>query len=117
MENKEYCFCIEDDELNSFLSFCEVNKITFSNGNRFPLGETTFVLKDNEITAVELSDDNDYYDWDVFVEEYYTDLFCGMSIKEVVNKLKSDRYSFDGSHFRYGKFLLDPEWALGCLEY
>ena len=116
MKNKEYCFCIEDDELNSFLSFCEVNNITFSNGNRFPLGETTFVLKNNEITSVELSDDDDCDDWDDFVEKYYTELFYGMPTKEVISKLESDKYSFDGLNFTYGNFLLDSEYVFGCLD-
>ena len=116
MENKEYCFCIEEDYLDDFLSFCEVNNITFSNGNRFPIGETTFVLKNNEITAVELSDDDDCDDWDGFVEEYYSDLFSDMSTKKAINKLKSDRYSFNGSNFTYGKFWIDPECILGCLD-
>ena len=91
MKNKEYCFCIEDDELNSFLSFCEVNNITFGNGNRFPLGETTFVLKNNEITAVKLSDDGYCDDWDDFVEDYYSDLFNWMTTKDIDNKLISDK--------------------------
>lgn len=102
MKNKEYCFCIEDDELNSFLSFCEVNNITFSNGNRFPLGETTFILKDNEIAPVKLSDDDDCDDWDYFVEDYYSDLFKEMNTKDIVNKLKSDRFYFDEGYFVYG---------------
>ena len=113
MKNKEYCFCIEDSELDSFLSFCEVNNITFSNGNRFPLGETTFVLKNNEVTAVVLSDDDDYDDWEYFSEKYYSDLFAGLSTKEIVNKLKSDKYYFDGLNFIYGEFSLDSENALG----
>ena len=116
MKNREYRFCIEDDELDSFLSFCEVNNIPFSNGNRFPLGETTFVLKNNEITAVELSDDDACSDWDDFIEEYYSDLFCDMPTKYIIDKLKSDRYSFDGSYFTYGKIYLNPESILGCLD-
>lgn len=116
MKNKKYCFCIEDDELNSFLSFCEVNNITFSNGNRFPLGETTFVLKNNEVTAVALSDDDDCDDWEYFSEKYYNDLFAELSTKEIINKLKSDKYSFDGLNFIYGEFSLDSENALGYLD-
>ena len=115
MKNKEYCFCIEEDELDSFLSFCEVNNIIFSNGNRFPLGETTFVLKNNEITAVTLSDDDDCDDWEYFIERYYQDLFDGLSTKEIINKIISDRYYFDGLSFIYGKIFLDPENILGCL--
>ena len=114
MKNKEYYFCIEDDDLDSFLSFCEVNNITYSNGSRFPLGKTTFVLKNNEITAV--SDIHYSYDWDDFVEEYYIDLFYGMSRKEVIGKLMSDRYSFDGLYFTYKDFLLDPEYVIDCLD-
>lgn len=116
MKNKEYCFCIENDELDSFLSFCEVNNITFSNGNRFPLGDTTFILKDKEIAPVKLSDDDDCDDWDGFVEEYYSDLFYGKPTKEIIDKLKSDRYSFEGIYFIYGDFVLDPENFLGILE-
>ena len=117
MKNREYCFCIEDDELDSFLSFCEVNNIPFSNGNRFPIGETTFVLKNNEITAVELSYDDACSDWDDFIEAYYSDLFCDMPTKCIIDKLKSDRYSFDGVYFTYGKLSLDPESMFGCLDY
>lgn len=116
MRNKEYCFCIEDDELESFLSFCEVNNITFSNGNRFPLGETTFLLRGNEIKAVELSDDDYCFDWDDFIEDYYSDLSGGLSTKDILDKLKSDGYSFNGSFFTYGEFCLDPEHVLGCLD-
>lgn len=116
MKNKEYCFCIEDDEVNSFLSFCEVNKITFGNGNRFPLGETTFVLKDNEIAPVKLSDDDDCDDWDGFVEEYYSDLFSGMSTKDIINKLKSDRYSFSEGHFIYGYLSVYCDDILGLCD-
>ena len=106
MKNKEYCFCIEDDEVDSFLSFCEVNNITFSNDNRFPLGETTFVLKNNEITAVELSDDDDCDDWDGFIGEYYSYWSYGMSTEDVIDKLISDGYSFDGQNFIYGIFFI-----------
>ena len=116
MKNKEYCFCIENYELDSFLSFCEVNNITFSNGNRFPLGETTFLLRDNEIKAVELSDDDYCFDWDDFIEDYYSDLSGGLSTKDILDKLKSDGYSFNGSFFTYGEFCLDPEDILGCLD-
>jgi hypothetical protein len=116
MKNNEYYLCIEDNELGSFLSFCEVNNITFGRGSRLPLGETTFVLKDNEVKVVELSDDDYCDDWDGFVEEYYSNLFSGMSTKKIINKLKSDRYSFDGSSFIYGELCLDPEYFLGCLD-
>lgn len=116
MRNKEYCFCIEDNELDSFSFFCEVNNITFSNGNRFPLGETTFILKNNKVTAVVLSDDNYCNDWDDFIEDYYSDLFKELSTKDILDKLKSDGYSFDGSYFTYGDFCLDPEYVLGCLN-
>lgn len=115
MKNKEYCFCIEDDELDSFLSFCEVNNITFGRGSRLPIGETTFVLKDNEVKVVELSDDDDCDDWEYFSEKYYGDLFAGLSTKEIINKLKSDKYSFDGLNFIYGAFSLYSENALGYL--
>lgn len=116
MKNNEYYFCIEDDELDSFLSFCEVNNITFSRGSRLPLGETTFVLKDNEVKVVELSDDDFCYDWYEFIEDYYSYLFNGMSTEDVINKLKSDRYSFDGSFFTYCKLNLSPDWILGELD-
>ena len=116
MKNKEYCFCIEDDELESFLSFCEVNNIAFSRGSRLPLGETTFVLKDNEIKVVELSNDDYCSDWDDFIEDYYSDLSRGLSTKDILDKLKSDGYSFNDSFFTYGEFCLDPEHVLGCLD-
>lgn len=116
MKNKEYCFCIEDDELESFLSFCDVNNISFSNGNHFPLGETTFLLRGNEIKAVKLSYDDYCCDWYDFIEDYYSDLSKGLSTKDILDKLKSDGYSFDGQKFIYNNFLLDPEDILGCLD-
>lgn len=116
MKNKEYRFCIED--ANSFLSFCEVNNITFSNGNQSPLGETIFVLKNNKTTAIGLSDDddNDYSYWDDFIEEYYSDLFSGMSTKDIINKLKSDRYSFSEGHFIYGYLSVYCDDILGLCD-
>lgn len=116
MENKEYCFLVERGEFYSFLSFCEVNKILINKNNYTPFTEATFILKGNEVKVVELSDDDYCYDWDDFVEDYYSDLFYGKSIKYVINKLKSDRYSFNGSDFTYGEFYLDPECILGCLD-
>lgn len=116
MKNREYYFCIEDDEIGRFLSFCEVNNITFGKGSRLPLGKTTFVLKDNEVKVVELSDDDFYCDWYEFIEDYYSDLFNGMPTEDVINKIKSDRYSFDGSFFTYGELNLSPDWFLGELD-
>lgn len=115
MENNEYYFCIEDFELDSFLSFCEVNNISFDDYRGFPLGETTFVLKNNKI-SLKLSDDDFRYNWDDFIGEYYSDLFRVFSIKEIINKLKSDKYSFDGVNFKYGNLELFYENILGCCD-
>ena len=116
MENKEYCFLVERGEFYSFLSFCEVNKILINKNNYTPFTEATFILKDNEVKVVELSDDDFCYDWYEFIEDYYSDLFNGTPTEDVINKLKSDRYSFDGSFFTYGELNLSPDWILGELD-
>lgn len=116
MENNEYQFLVERDEFYSFLSFCEVNKIIINPDNYLPFTKNTFVLKGNEVKVIKLSDRDYCDDWDDFVNDYYRDLFYGKSTKDIISKLKSDRYSFDGLSFIYGDFLLEPEVVLGYLD-
>lgn len=116
MENREYYFLVERDEFYSFLSFCEVNKIIINPNNYLPFTEDTFILKGNEVKVIKLSDDNDCYDWDDFIEDYYSDLFSDISTKDIINKLKSDRYSFNESYFIYGDLRVYCDYILGLCD-
>ena len=66
-------------------------------------------------SAFHLNNGHDYKTV-VLSEKYYNNLFAELSTKEIINKLKSDRYSFDGLNFIYGEFSLDSENVLGYVD-
>lgn len=114
MESKRYYFLVTDSEFKSFLSFCEVNNINFCGIHKY--GGETFVLEDNKIKKVVLSDEDSCSDWDDFIEEYYADLWDGESTATIISYFKDKGFSFDENYFVYNNLWICPDDILGCYD-